>query len=102
MRQFSVCRLKGRSGTLSGRLVVVLQHDLLSDLRTRIVAPLLSLTEADAIGRIAPEVAFGGRRYRLCLYELMTIDISSLSEPSGTVDVHDAVMRGIDQIFAGV
>lgn len=96
MRQFSVCRLKKCGSGTSNR--IVLQHDL----RARIVAPLLSLTESDQIGRIAPEVVFEGRRYRLCLYELMTVDLAALDELPGAVDAHDLVMRGVDQIFAGI
>lgn len=100
MRQFSVCRIR-RASRQAGRLVVVLQHDQLEDLRTRIVAPLLDLTESAPVDHLAPEVTFDNRRYRISFHKMATIDVRDL-EAVGLLDVHDPLMRAVDLIFAGV
>lgn len=81
--------------------MVVLQHDQLEDLRTRIVAPLMGLDESAPIDRLAPEAAFEERRYRVAFHRMAALDQRDL-EPVGHLDLHDYMMRAADMIFAGI
>jgi hypothetical protein len=68
MKQFAVCRLKGGSRQRPDRLVVNLQHDLLENLQTRIVAPLLELSESASIEHLTPPIVFDDRHYRVAFH----------------------------------
>ena len=70
-------------------------------MRTRIVAPLLDLTEAAPVDHLAPEVFFEGRLYRVSFHKMATIDTRDL-EIVGRLDVHGPLMRAVDLIFARI
>lgn len=101
MKQFSVRVLKKARPNGRDRIVIVLQHDLLSDLRTRVVAPLAADGEVESIDRLTPEIVFEGKKLRIRFDQLVTVDIRSLGAELGTADVQDIVMRGIDLLFTG-
>jgi len=101
MRQFSVCRVKRPARGRLGQLVVILQHDQLQDIRTRIVAPLLGLDASAPVDHLAPEVVFDGRRYRISFHKMATLDTRDL-EPVGRLEIQPLLMRAVDLIFAGI
>ena len=101
MRQFSVCALKAGGPGRRERLVIVLQHDLLSDLRTRLVAPLLPKHEFRPVDRLTPEIALGSESYLIGLDQMAAVDTASLGPELDRIDAQDEVMIGIDLIFAG-
>ena len=80
---------------------MILQHDLLSDMRTRLVAPLLASSEVDHVDRLTPKVEFGGAIYMVGMHQIVTVELSSLGPRLGTVDARDGVMRAVDLIFVG-
>lgn len=101
MEQFSVCMLKKARPGGRDRLALVLQHDVLSDLRTRLIAPLYLPGESDRVERLMPQIMFDGRTYLVGMDQMITADVRSLSPPLGKVDARDVIMRAVDLIFAG-
>lgn len=81
--------------------MLILQHDQLEDLKTRIVAPLLDLDESAPVEKLAPQLEFDGRSYRVSFHKMATVDVRDL-EFVGKLDCHDLLMRANDLIFAGV
>jgi toxin CcdB len=97
-RQFDVYR------TSAGTLVVVIQSDLLDEMRTRVVAPLLP---AGAAGRpmrgLNPEISFGEEAVVLMPQLLATLTIAELGVPAGSIaHMRDTVIRAVDTLLAGV
>ena len=66
MKQFDICRLKaaGGKGKLAG-LVLVLQADLMDQIETRVVAPLVPINALPAMAKLRPEFVIEGKRLRL-------------------------------------
>ncbi len=101
MNQFDVCTLKASRAGGRHHLVVVLQHDVLSDLRTRLIAPLFREADGDFIDKLTRKVRFRQEIYMVGLHQMVTVDVTSLSEVLGSIDAQDKIMRGIDLMFVG-
>ncbi len=103
MRQFDICRLKpAQPGGSPPELIVVLQSDLLSDLDTRMVAPLAKERELPSIGRLRPTVTHRGRRYRIVIDQMNVVGVRSIGEVVGSAASADyEIGRAIDGIFMG-
>jgi toxin CcdB len=84
-------------------LVIVLQDDLLSDLETRVVAPLVRRRPAPPIERLAVPVEIEGKALDIRLDRLAAIPARDLG-PIVVVlsDVRARVGRGVDLLFFGV
>lgn len=98
VRQFDVCRLK------NGTLVVVLQHDLLGDLRSRVVAPLLPLERAGgALRGLTLDLDVGGTPLRLMPQLMATLTLAELGPPVTSLGTsRDAILRACDVLLCGV
>jgi hypothetical protein len=104
MRQFDVCRLRnaGRGANATG-LVLILQADLMSDLQTCVVAPLVSLEALSAIRKLRPEFEVGGKRYRLICDRLSTLERRHIGAVVGSLKPHEwDIRRALDLVFVGV
>ena len=100
IRQFDICELRRTRGGM--RLVVVLQHDELSDVATVLVAPLVEGLAPENRPRLHPVAEFGGRRYHLMVERLAAIERKALGPVVGSCkDVSDAIKRAIDIAFLG-
>jgi CcdB protein len=96
MRQFDVCRGK------SGVLLLVLQHDAIEALDTRIVAPLIKNSGRKLIGRARLLVELEGTEYMLQLDRLAAIDARHLGPVVGSLGTRrDDIKNGIDLLFFG-
>jgi CcdB protein len=96
MRQFDVCRGK------SGGLLLVLQHDAVDALDTRIVAPLVKNEGRKMIGRARLLVELEGNEYVLQLDRLAAIDARHLGlVVASLVSRQDEIKNGIDLLFFG-
>lgn len=95
--QFDICR------TISGDLVLVLQHDLLSDLATRTVCLVLPETSpAPAIAALAPIISVGDLRLRIVPHVLATLTLSELGQHVANVAHHrDRIIRAVDVMLSG-
>jgi toxin CcdB len=96
MARFDVFRL-------AGGLVVDVQTNLLSDLETRLVMPLLPVGNAPIPAtRLNPVVEFQGSRYALQPQFMSAIARRHLPKPLGSLDKdYDRVVASIDMIFNG-
>ena len=104
MRQFDICQLRpiGKAGT-AVELVVVLQADLVSGLKTRVVAPLTTEAILPAIARMRPAIEHDGTLYRLIADRLSVISVKSLDKTVGSCpDREWDIRRALDLVFVGV
>jgi toxin CcdB len=102
MRQYAVCKLKsGRFGQ-GPDYVVILQRDLLAQVRTRIVAPLLPLGQVMATAQLHPKIEIEGKMYVVMMDRLAATDGKLLIETSHTAEaIRDQITRAIDMLFTG-
>jgi toxin CcdB len=98
MARFHVYRLRH-----SGALVLDLQADILSDLQTRNVVPLLSPGEISRlIARLNPTFEIGGQPYVMATQFMGVVAISELG--GGVADLTgnaDAITAATDFLFQG-
>ena len=90
--------------TTGGVLVVVLQSDLLDELRTRVVAPLLpAASPPRAIGTLNPTLEVDGREYMVAPQIMATLTLSELGVKVGTAASHrDRIIRAVDALLSGI
>ncbi len=98
MAQFDVYRLS------DGALVVDLQADLLGELTTRVVAPLLPLRSlGKPIKRLNPTFTIAGRRFALAAQYVATIPLAELGAPTANLGAHrHEIIGAVDVVLTGV
>jgi hypothetical protein len=103
MRQYDICRLlPSGPGATGPDLVVVLQSDLLSEIKTRVVAPLAAERALPALARLRPAITHRGRRYRIVVDRMNVVASSALGEVVGSAaSVDYEIGRAIDGVFMG-
>ena len=96
--QFDVYR------TTSDSLVVVIQSDLLSDLRTRAVCFLAEdRSVAESMGHLTPSVELDAKRLTLEAHTIATLTHSELGVKVGSLsDQGDRVVRAFDALLGGI
>jgi toxin CcdB len=96
MRQFDVCRLR------HGEMVVVLQHDYLSDLKGRLVAPMLAAAQMKPVERIHVAVELDGAQYFVVMDQLTAVPASSMGRKMGSLIAFEYRLKNaIDRMFTG-
>lgn len=99
--QFDVHRNAGR-GAAVAPFLVDLQHDATSQLRLRVVAPLIRAGSIDRIEIVTPEVTVGGIGFLISIPELFAIDQRRVGPVQANIAAHrDAVVRALDLLFTG-
>ncbi len=82
--------------------MVILQRDDLADIRTRIVAPLLSLGQVMASAKLHPQFEIDGKMYVVMMDRLAATDGKLLIETSYNAEaIRDQITRAIDMLFTG-
>lgn len=102
MAQFDVYR---NAGQRRYPLLVDLQADLLRDLATRVVAPLLPLArlESAPITHLNPVVSVDGERYVVALSEMAALPVARLRRPIATLrGQRRDLIAGLDLLFTGI
>jgi toxin CcdB len=102
MAQFDVCR-NPRRGLFP--LLLDVQSDLLSDLATRVVVPLIARERhgARALTRLNPTARFQGADYVLVFQELAAIPRSQIGQPVGSLKSRrDELIAALDLLFTGI
>lgn len=96
--QFDVFR------TTSNSLVVVLQNDLLSGLRTRAVAFLAEdRPSSENMGRLTPVLELDGKKLTLEAHTIATLTQTELGDKIGSLASHrDQIIRAFDALLSGV
>lgn len=97
MARFDVCRLT------DGTLVVDVQADLLEELRTRIVVPLIKFDEAPKPAKyLNPIFEIGEEQFVLKTEFLSAVDRALLSKPlMNLAPRHADITRALDMVFQG-
>jgi len=99
MRQFDVCRLKARAD----QLVVILQHDTVDGVDTRVVAPLSSLPYRRLMERVRIPVLLEDEEYVVQLDRMAAVSVSEIGRPCGKLgDYEQNIKNGMDLLLFGV
>ncbi len=103
IKHFDICRLKSRERQRRQVLVVVLQHDVLSDLDTVIVAPLDRGMAEEARERLHPRVELADGTAVVLVERMAAIRRNEIGEVIGSAaSCADAIKRAIDLALFGV
>lgn len=96
MARFDVYRI-------AGGLVVDVQANLLSGLRTRVVVPLIPLHAApQPAGRLNPVLDLNGELFALQPQFVTAVDRNELSQPVDNILRHyDRIVAALDMVFLG-
>lgn len=101
MARFDVYRAVGRRGSL----MVDVQADLLSDLNTRVIVPLIRIEEAgdNATPRLRPVIQIDNRQYVLSPTDIAAIPTRYLGQPVANLetDHRDTITNALDFLFQG-
>ena len=102
MKRFDVCPATGAGVAGRGRLVVVLQHEHLSQLGNVVVAPLFAHGELEAIDRLRPVVVVDARPYVVAVDRLASLPTRQLRSPVANLEsARYDLINALDFLFAG-
>ena len=102
-RQFNVVANPDASDASHRPYLVILQSDLVSGLRSTVVAPLVAREQLAGAQRMNPIFSINGSDYWLATHELFAIEQRMLKERIASLaDQHDAIMAALDFVFTGV
>jgi toxin CcdB len=103
MRQYDVCRNLNSASRKEAPFLLILQADLLQDLRTVVIAPIRTERLATKMSRLNPAVNISGKTYRVSVSELTSVLRNQLGEVIlNTSEQHSEFVDAIDLIFTGV
>jgi toxin CcdB len=101
-RQFDVVANPDPIDAAQRPYLVILQSDLISDLTSTIVAPLVSHENMRGAQRLNPVLSIEGREYWLATHELFAVDQRILRGRVSTLADHrDTIMTALDFLFLG-
>jgi toxin CcdB len=98
-KQFDIWRHR------NGQLVMVLQHDLLEELTTRVVAPLVPNTAKYQVGAkgLNPAIELDGQTYHLVSAHLAAVPKTDLVKYLHNAHhLRDDLTRAVDLLFMGL
>jgi len=102
MKRFDVCPATGAGVAGRGRLVVVLQHEHLSQLGNVVVAPLFAHGELEAIDRLRPIVVIDARPYVVAVDQLAALPTRQVGSPVANLEsARYDLINALDFLFAG-
>jgi toxin CcdB len=98
LAQYDVYANKGGAGYL-----LDVQSDLLNQLKTRVVVPLMPQASAPMpMRRLNPVIVVSGTNYIVATQFLAAVPISELDTPiTNATDQHDAIRAALDMVFIG-
>jgi toxin CcdB len=103
VRQYDICRNLNMASRKEAPFLIVLQADLLEDLRTVVIAPVRVETLATKISKLIPAAIVKGKPYRFSMPELTGILRKYLGEVvANVVNQHYEFVAAIDLIFTGI
>ena len=102
-RQFDVVANPDTADIAHRPFLVILQSDLVSGLRSSVVAPLVAREQLSGAQRLNPIFTINGAEYWLATHELFAIEQRMLRDRVASLaDQHDAIMAALDFVFTGV
>jgi toxin CcdB len=105
MAQFMVCRNKNPQTRSTIPFLLDVQNDLLSDLETRVVAPLcpVSVMKGKTLGTLMPVLEIEGERFVMLTPQLAGIPKSELGAPvTQAHHYHFEIIAAIDFLLTGI
>jgi toxin CcdB len=103
IRQFDVVPNPDASDAAHRPFLVILQSDLVSGLRSTVVAPLVGRDLMAGAQRMNPMFTIKGAEYWLATHELFPIERTMLKERIASLsEQHDAITAALDFVFTGV
>jgi toxin CcdB len=101
-RQFDIVANPDAEDAALRPYLVLLQSDLVSNLRSVVVAPLVAREAFTGAKRLNPLVRVEGREFWLATHELFAIDRRLIGRTVGNLDSErDAVIAALDLLFTG-
>jgi len=101
-RQFDVVANPDPIDAAHRPYLVILQSDLISDLTSTVVAPLVTRENMKGAQRLNPVLSIEGREYWLATHELFAVDQRVLRGRVSTLADHrDTIMTALDFLFLG-
>ncbi|MEQ1717995.1 MAG: CcdB family protein [Hyphomicrobium sp.] len=102
MKRFDICPARGTGVRGRERLVIILQHEHLSDLATTVVAPLYSVRELPALNGLRPILTLGRKKFVIAIDRLVSIPKSQLATSVGSAEpIRFELLRAVDRLFSG-
>jgi toxin CcdB len=102
IQQFDVFANPDASDAAYRPFFVVLQSDLVSDLRSTIVAPLVSRKDMTGAQRLNPLANVGGEEFWLATHELFALDRRVLrNKIASLAECRDQIIAALDMLFTG-
>ncbi|MBC7833155.1 MAG: CcdB family protein [Hyphomicrobium sp.] len=102
MKRFDVCPASGPGVVGGGRLVVLLQHEHLSQLSNVVVAPLFAQGELEAIDRLRPVVVVDAHPYVVAVDLLAALPARQIGSPVANLEsARYDLINALDFLFAG-
>jgi toxin CcdB len=102
-KQFDVVANPDASDAPHRPYLVILQSDLVSGLRSTVVAPLVARERLTGAQRMNPIFSINGKEYWLATHELFAIEQRILKNAVASLsDRHDAIIAALDFVFTGV
>jgi toxin CcdB len=84
-------------------LIIILQHDRLSFLRSTVAAPVVTWTNALSSSRIHPTVTVAGRRYVVLVEELAAVPTAVFGDVTGSAEANRyQIIAALDLLFTGI
>ena len=98
--QFAICRLRGPA--VGSQPVVVLQHDHVTDIPTRIVAPLIVEGKMKRLTRLHPVVIHEGQRMIVAVDLAAAVPANLIGPMEGSAEhLQDEIKAALDLLFLG-
>ncbi len=83
--------------------VIVLQSDLLSPLRSAVVAPLRRFGDTPVFDRLTPVLEVNGEKLVLALTEIVHLPVKRLGDPvANLASERDRIIAALDMLFTGI
>jgi toxin CcdB len=102
IRQFDIVANPDADDAAHRPYLIVLQSDLVSGLRSTVVAPLVVRDALLGAPRLNPMVVVEGREHWLATHELFAIDRRALAQSVASLqDQRDKVIGALDFLFIG-
>ena len=103
IRQYDVIENPDAEESAHWPYLVVLQSDLISGLRSTVVAPLVARPDLDGARRLNPVMVVDGREFWLATHELFAVDQRILRKKVTSFSEHrDSITRALDFLFTGI
>lgn len=103
MEQLDICRLGANRNGRAGDLVVVLQHRMMDQLGTCVVAPVLPLSQLPIVDRLRPVVTLDGVDHVIAVDRLAAISRRAIGAQVGSAaPLRAAVIAALDLLFTGI